>query len=69
MSVGNHVHLHVGHHVHIVVGHHVGHNVSHHVGHHNVVWTLCEVSGTLTEWKSESMTDLRTDGQTDRVMC
>ena len=27
------------------------------VGHHNVISTLCEVSETLTEWKSESITD------------
>ena len=30
------------------------------VGHHNVVSTLCECSEALTEWKSESITDLRT---------
>ena len=46
----NHVHLHVGHHVHLHVGHHVGH--------HNVISTLCEGSETLTEWKSERMTDV-----------
>ena len=57
----------VGHHV----GHHVGHLVGHlvhlHVGYHDVVSTLCEISGTLTEWKSESVMDdrQRTDGQTD----
>ena len=38
-------------------GHHVGHDISHHVGHRNVVSTLCEVSETLTEWKSETITD------------
>ena len=58
--VGHHVshlvHLHVGHHVHL----HVGRHVSHHVGHRNVVSTLCEVSDTLTEWKSE---------QSDRGRC
>ena len=27
--------------------------------------TLCGVSETLTKWKSESMTNLRTDGGTD----
>ena len=41
-------------HVHL----HVGNHVSYHVGHRNVVATLCEVSETLTEWKSEiSRTD------------
>ena len=57
----------VGHHV----GHLVGHHVSHHVGHHNVVSMLCEVSETLTEWKSETITDGRTatDGQPDRGRC
>ena len=58
--VGHLVHLHVCHHVHL----HVGRHVSHHVGHCNVVSTLCEVSETLTEWKSESMTNQRTDGLT-----
>ena len=59
MHVGHLVHLHVGHHAHL----HVGHLVSH----RNVVSTLCEVSETLTEWKSKSITyllvptDLRTD--------
>ena len=48
--VGHRVHLHSAHHVHL--------HVSHHVGHHNVVLTLCEGSETLTEWKSESITDL-----------
>ena len=56
---------HVGNHVGHLVGHlvylHVGHHFSHHVGHHNVVSTLCEVSETLTEWKSESVMDGRTD--------
>ena len=51
------VHLHVGHHVHL----HVGHHFSHHARYHNVVSTLCEVSEALTEWKFESITDLRTD--------
>ena len=55
--VGHHVgllvHLHVGHHVYL----HVGHCVSHHVGHGNVVSTLCEVSETLTEWKSKTLMD------------
>ena len=45
------------HHVHL----HVGNHVSYHVGHRNVVATLCEVSETLTEWKSESITYGRTD--------
>ena len=59
---GQYVGKHVGHHVHL----HVSRYVSHQVGHRNVVSTLCEVSGTLTEWKSESMTDLRTtEGRTD----
>ena len=50
----NHVHLHVDRHV------------SHHVGHHYVVSTLCEVSGTLVKWKSESITyGLQTDGRSD----
>ena len=39
---------------------HVGRHVSHHVGHRNVVSTLCEVSETLTEWKSEIITYGRT---------
>ena len=51
------VDLHVGHHVHL----HVGHHFSHHARYHNVVSTLCEVSEALTEWKFESITDLRTD--------
>ena len=42
---------------------HVGRHVSHHGGHRNVVSTLCEVS--LTERKSESVMDGRTDGPTD----
>ena len=57
LHVGHHVYLHVGHHV----SHHVGHCVSQHVGHGNVFSTLCEVSETLTEWKSETMTYGRTD--------
>ena len=40
------VHLHTDVHLH----------VSHHGGHHNVVSTHCEVSETVTEWKSESVT-------------
>ena len=48
--VGHLVHLHVGHYVHL----HVGRHVSHHVGHHYVISTLCEVSETQTERKSES---------------
>ena len=66
--VGHLVHLHVCHHIHL----HDGHHVSHHVGHHNVVSTLCEVSETLTEWKSKSMNYGRTDGRTGvgaRVEC
>ena len=52
--VGRHIgHLHVGLHVHL--------HVSHHVGHSNVHLTLCESSETLTKWKSESVTDQRTD--------
>ena len=55
---------HVGHYVGHLVGHHVsyhfhlhvGQHVSNHIGHRNVVLTLCEVSQTLTEWKSESIT-------------
>ena len=42
--------------VNFFVGHHVGRHVSHHVGHRNVVSTLCEVSETLTEWKSKTIT-------------
>ena len=34
----------------------------HHVGHRNVSSALCEVSETLTEWKSESISYLRTEG-------
>ena len=34
---------------------HVGHHFTHHIGHCNVVSTLCEVSETLTEWKSEKV--------------
>ena len=41
--------------------HHVGHlvhlHVSHHVGQRNVVSTLCEVSETKTERKSEIITN------------
>ena len=51
------VDVNVDHHVHL----HVGHHFSHHARHHNVVSTLCEVSEALTEWKFESITDLRTD--------
>ena len=44
---------------------HVGHllhlHVSHHVSHRNIVSTLLEVSETLTEPKSESVMDRRTD--------
>ena len=61
LLVGHLVHLHVGHHVHL----HVGRHVNHRVGHHNVISRLCEVSGTLTEWKSESVMDLRTDRLTE----
>ena len=44
----------------------VGGHVSHHVGHRNIISTLCEVSGTLAEWKSEeSMIYGLADGQTD----
>ena len=60
LHAGNLVNLHVGHHVNL----HVGHHVSHHVGHHNVVSMLCECSETLTEWKSESVTNGLTDGHT-----
>ena len=59
--VGRHVGRHVGHHV----GHHVSHLVGHHFSHRNVVTTLCDVSGTLAEWKSESMIYGLADGQTD----
>ena len=52
MTWWHHVHLHLGHHVHSHVGHHVSHQ--------NVISTLCEGSETLTEWKSESITYLRT---------
>ena len=58
---GHYVGKHVGHHVGHLVHLHVGHHVSHHVGHRNVVSTLCEVSETLTEWKSESITYLPTN--------
>ena len=46
---------------HQIVHLHVGHHFSHHARHHNVVSTLCKVSEALTEWKFESITDLRTD--------
>ena len=53
--------LHVGHFfLSFFVGHHVGHLIGRlvhlHVGHHNFDSTLCEVSETLTEWKSENVT-------------
>mgnify|MGYP006992752208 CR=1 FL=1 len=51
--VGRDVGHHVGHQVH----RHVGHLVSHHVGLWATVSTLCEVSMTLTEWKSKTITD------------
>ena len=51
------VHLHVGHYVHP----HVGRNVSHRGGLRNGVSTLCEVSETLTEWKSKTLIDGLTD--------
>ena len=35
-----------------------------HVGHHNIVSSLGEGLETLTEWKSESITDLPTYGRT-----
>ena len=51
--VGRHVGHRVGHLVHLNVSRHV----HHHVGHHHVVLTLCEISGTLTEWNFKSLTD------------
>ena len=50
---------------------HVGHHVSHPVGHHSVIWTLCEGSETLLEWKSEKVWRSygRTDRRTDRGRC
>ena len=42
------------------VGHHVGHLVHLHGGYHNVISKLCEGSETLTESKSESITNRRT---------
>ena len=61
--VGNLVHLHVSHHVHL----HVGRHVSHHVGNNDIVSAICEVSGMLTERKSESITyGRRTYEQTDQ---
>ena len=48
---------------------HVGYlvflHVSHYGGHHNVLLTLCEESGMLTEYKSEIITN----GQTDIREC
>ena len=65
----HHVHLNVGHLVYLHFGHHDHLHVDHHihlsVGPRNVILKLCEVSETLTEWKSESVMDLRTDGLTD----
>ena len=52
---------HVGHLVHLHVSHHVHLHVRHHVSHRNIVSTLLEVSETLTEPKSESVMDRRTD--------
>ena len=40
-------------------------HVSHYGGHHNVLLTLCEESGMLTEYKSEIITN----GQTDIREC
>ena len=54
---GHYVGKHFGHHVGHLIHLHVGPHVHLHVGHRNVVSTLCEVSETLTEWKSESVTD------------
>ena len=75
--VGHHVHLHVSHlsnfmsasfFLLLFVGHHLGRLVGYlvrlHVGHHNVVSMLCEGSE-----KSESMTNGRTFGRTDRGRC
>ena len=47
----------IGHHVQL----HVGHQFQLHVSNHNVVLALCEVSETLTEWKSEIVSYGRTD--------
>ena len=52
---------HVSHLVHLHVSHHVHLHVCHHVSHRNIVSTLLEVSETLTEPKSESVMDRRTD--------
>ena len=63
LHIGHFVYLHVGHHVQLHTGNFfIGHHVLHHVSNHNAVSTLCEVSETLTEWKSGSMPNLRTDG-------
>ena len=43
------------------VSHHVGHLVYLNVCQHNIILTLCEGIETLSEWKSESITDGRTD--------
>ena len=51
----------VGHPVSHLVHLHIGHQVHPHGGHRNVILTLCEVSETMTEWKSETLDDLRTD--------
>ena len=61
--LGHLVHLHVGHCVHLHVGRHVYHR--------HVVSTLCEVSETLTEWKSETIewTDRLTGGVGARDTC
>ena len=40
---------------------HIGHQFQLHVSNHNVVLALCEVSETLTEWKSEIVSYGRTD--------
>ena len=42
-------------------------HVRHHGVHRNVVSTLCEVSETLTEWKSESR--IMEDGRTYKDRC
>ena len=63
--VGNHADRYVGHHVHLHIHDHVSHLHGQLVdprGHHNVILTLCEGSETLTEWKSEGITDRLTDG-------
>ena len=41
--------------------HHVHLHVGYLDGHRNVVSALCEVPGTLAEWKSETIMDGRTD--------